>query len=331
MKRKYLVLLILIITTVILIISNEKTNVKEELRDFAIEDTSSVAKIFFADKFGNDVTLNRTDNGWLANDVYPIRMDAMNTLLKTIQSIEVNYPVSNSMHNKVIKNLASKGVKIEIYTKNKKKPKTYYIGSPAPDLIGSFMLLDNSSKAFVMYIPGFNGFLAPRYNIDGSSVQLDLWRDRSLFKLNPDKIKSVEVINHDDSTKSYKISKLESGFLLNQNNSTKTISTPFSEKYFKLFRKVNCEGFINNSTKKDSIISSKPFHTIIIDSEQKDLVQFNTYHKSPKREEYLDKDGLKLKYDPDRFFAYLNGDLLLIQFYTFNKLLLNPQLIPVEK
>ena len=319
MKRKYLVLLILVITTIILFFNNKKTNVKEELRDFAIQDTSSITKIFFADKFGNDVILNKTEFGWLANDSYPVRMDALNTLLKTIQSIEVNYPVSNSMHNKVIKNLASKGVKIEIYTKIEKKPKTYYIGSPAPDMIGSFMLLENSSKAFVMYIPGFNGFLAPRYNIDGSSVKLDLWRDRSLFKLNPKKINSVEIINHDDSTKSFKISKEESGFSLKQNNSSKTISTPFSEKYFKLFRKVNCEGFVNNSSNKDSIINSKPFHTFKIESEQLGLIQFNTYHKSPKREEYLDNDGRKLKYDQDRFFAYFNNDLLLIQFYTFNK------------
>ncbi|MEJ6734831.1 MAG: DUF4340 domain-containing protein [Flavobacteriales bacterium] len=332
MKKSYLLLIALIIVTAILLLNDKKSNVKQELRDFAIEDTSSISKIFLADKFGNDITLTRTEKGWVVNDKYSPREDAIKTLLSTIKSIEVNYPVSNSMHNNVIKNLASKAVKIEIFLNDGKKPnKTYYIGSPGPNMIGSFMLLENSSKAFVMYIPGFNGFLAPRYNIDGASINLDLWRDRSFVKLNPKKINSIEIINHDDSTKNYKITKEQESFILQQQESKQNISSEFSNKYFNLFRKVNCEGFMNNFSKKDSIINSKPFHTIKINSQENEVIEFNTFHKSPKRDEYLDMNGLKLSYDQDRFFAHVNDDLLLIQFYTFNQLLLNPNLIPVEK
>ena len=332
MKKSYVVLVVLILVTVLLFINDKNYNVKQELRDFSIEDTSAISKIYFADKFGNEITLNKTIDGWIVNNKYSIRLDAIKTLLGTIKSIEVKNPVSNSMHNNVIKNLASKSVKIEIFLENEKKPnKTYYIGSAGPEMIGSFMLLENSSKAFVMYIPGFNGFLAPRYNIDGSSVNLDLWRDRSLIKLNPRKISSIEIINHDDSNKSYKISKEEENYTLYNQKSQQNISKAFSDKYFNLFRKVNCEGFMNDFSKKDSLLNSNPFHTIRIDSEEKGIIEFNTYHKSPKRKEYLDYKGTPLKYDQDRFFAYINDDLLLIQFYTFNQLLLDPNLIPVEK
>lgn len=332
MKKSYFVLIVLIIAVAILLLNDKKSNVKQELRDFAVEDTSAISKIYFADKFGNDITLNRTENGWIVNDKYSPRKDAIKTLLGTIKSIEVNYPVSNSMHNSVIKNLASKAVKIEIFLNNDEKAnKTYYIGNPGPGMIGSFMLLENSSKPFVMYIPGFNGFLAPRYNIDGASISLDLWRDREFIKLNPEKIKSIEIINHDDNLKSYKISKKQKEFILKQKETDRIISNEFSNKYFSLFRKLNCEGFMNNFSKKDSIINSKPFHTIKINSEEKGIIEFNTYHKSPKRDEYLDMNGLPLKYDQDRFYAHFENDLLLIQFYTFNKLLLNPNLIPVEK
>jgi hypothetical protein len=332
MKKSYLLLIALIIVAAILLLNDKKSNVKQELRDFAIEDTSAISKIYFADKFGNEITLKKIENNWIVNDKYLPRKDAIKTLLGTIKNIEVNYPVSNAMHNNVIKNLASKAVKIEIFlNKDKKANKTYYIGSPGPNMIGSFMLLENSSKAFIMYIPGFNGFLAPRYNIDGASVSLDLWRDRRFIKLNPKKINSVEIVNHDDSTKNYKIYKGQENFILKQKNKERIISDEFSNKYFSLFRKVSCEGFMNNYSKKDSIINSKPFHTIKIDSEEKGIIEFNTFHKSPKRDEYLDMEGLKLKYDQDRFFAHVKNDFLLIQFYTFNQLLLNPNLIPVEK
>ena len=59
--------------------------------------------------------------------------------------------------------------------------KTYYVGGESKDMIGSYMLLENSNRAFVVYIPGFNGFLAPRFTIDGTKVSSDLWRDRTIF------------------------------------------------------------------------------------------------------------------------------------------------------
>lgn len=332
MKKSYLLLIVLAVITLILLLSEKNGNLKQELRDFAVKDTSSISKIFLADKLGNEIILNRTSNGWLVNDKFPLRKDAIKTLLGTVKNIEVNYPVSNAMHNNVVKNLATKSVKIEIFTTNENVPhKTYYIGSPAPNMIGSFMLLENSSKPFVMYIPGFNGFLAPRYNIDGTKISLDLWRDRSFIKINPNEINYVEVINHDDNSKSYKITKENQGYTLYHNKSKKRVSKNFSEKYFNLFRKVNCEGFMNNYSKKDSIITSNPFHTIKIKTKELDEIKFNTFHKSPKRAEYLDLDGKPLKYDQDRFYAYFKEDLLLIQFYTFNQLLLNPERIPVEK
>ena len=252
-------------------------------------------------------------------------------MLSTIYNIEVNYPVSNSLHNKIIKNLATKGVKIEIYTEKSTPLKTYYIGQPAANMIGSYMLLENSSKPFVMYIPGFNGFLAPRYNIDGSKVDEELWKDRIILDFNPKTIASVEIINHDQEELSYSISKDSSNnFILNYNNQQTELSDNFGIKYFELFNKISCEGFMNGFSKKDSIINSKPFHSIEIKSEQKNM-SFKTFHKSPKRKEYLDGNGLSLKYDPDRFYALIDSDFTLIQFYVFNKLILDPNKIPVEK
>ena len=55
------------------------------------------------------------------------------------------------------------------------------------------------------------------------------------------------------------------------------------------------------------------------------------YHKEPKREDYMQENGQKLEYDADRMYAKLNSDLILIQFYVFDKILLRTPQFSVEK
>lgn len=332
MKKYLIIIVVLSIIASILYFGRQTTTIKQELSDFSVKDTSLITKVFFADKFGNSVYVNKAESEWLVNNKHKARPDAISTLLSTIHDIEVNYPVSNSLHNSVVKKLASKGIKVEIYTKNEIKAfKTYYVGEPAANMIGSFMLLENSSKPFVMYIPGFNGFLAPRYNIDGSTVDEELWKDRVILEFDPNKINSVEIINHENENLSYSIKKdtTEQYFLAYKNKSF-IINNEFGKQYFDYFNKISCEGFMNDFSAKDSIVNSPNFHTIKIKSDKKEI-EFKTFHKLPKRDEYLDQYGEKLKYDPDRLFALIDSEFVLIQFFIFNKLLLDPTKIPVEK
>ena len=182
MKKIFLLVILIIVSLFLFYLNKNETTFSEELSDFAVEDTASIQKVFFADKHGNSVTVSRDNGLWLLDDKFEVRPEAIEYLLKTIKNIEVKHPVSNSLHDKIIKNLASSAVKVEIFTDNLNiAHKTYYVGGEAKDLIGSFMLLENSSRAFVVYIPGFNGFLAPRYTIDGTTVASDLWRNRTIF------------------------------------------------------------------------------------------------------------------------------------------------------
>ena len=312
--------------------NKDSETINQELSDFAVEDTSSIQKVFFADKHGNSVTVKKTEGKWMVNDEFIARSEAVDFMLKTIKDIEVKHPVSNSMHDKIIKNLASSAVKVEIFTKNTDiAHKTYYVGGESKDLIGSFMLLENSSRAFVVYIPGFNGFLAPRYTIDGTTVASDLWRDRTLFSYKPSEIKTISVVNHEDSTQSFKMHRQKEYYSFTKNSITKVIPESQGDEYFNLFKSVKCEGFMNDFSKKDSIFNSKPFYTIRITDNNGKIDSLVAYHKEPKRVEYLEDNGEKLEYDVDRMYAKLNTDLILIQFYAFDKILLRTPQFSVEK
>ena len=58
--KKIFLLAILIITSLTLFFLNKNdTTLSVELSDFAVEDTASIQKVFFADKHGNSVTVSR--------------------------------------------------------------------------------------------------------------------------------------------------------------------------------------------------------------------------------------------------------------------------------
>jgi len=332
MKKILIILLLIILAIIAVYKSTDKSPIQKELQNFALEDTSAVSKVFFADRFNNTVTLTKTNGKWLVENKYPIRTDAMEYLLKTMKTIEVKHPVSNSLHDKIIKNLSTSAVKVEIFTDNLEKAfKTYYVGGETKDMIGSYMILENSSRAFAVYIPGFNGFLAPRYNIDGAVVNVDLWRNRNIFNFNPEEIKSVSVQNNDDEKESFSIYTENGDYFFTKNNISKPIPSRNGKQYFELFKNVNCEGYMNDFSKKDSIFNSQPFHIITVEDSNANTTTLYSYHKKPEREEYLQIDGKKQEYDVDRMYAKFNDDLLLIQFYVFDKILLKSPQFNVEK
>ncbi|MGC6470911.1 MAG: hypothetical protein ACON4E_06545 [Flavobacteriales bacterium] len=332
MKKIPLILLLGVIVAIGLLFNGNDNSSQGDFNNFAIKDTSIITKIFFADKFDNTVILTKKNNKWLVDGKYPVRKDALRYLMSTISDIRVKHPVSNSLHDKIVKNLATSAVKVEFYTNDTLQVyKSYYVGGESKDLIGSYMLMENSNRSYVVYIPGFNGFLAPRYNIDGFLISQDLWRDRRLFNYDISSMKSVEVINHDDSLKSFTIFRQKDTYSISRNNTVKPISLENGNIYFNLFKQVNCEGFMNDFSKKDSIINSKPYYTITVTDTANSKKTITTFHKAPERIEYLDNNGEKLKYDVDRMYAQLNEDFLLIQFFVFDKILLRSPQFNVEK
>lgn len=328
--RKISIIILLIAAIAFLIYQRTANTIKEELRDFAIEEVASIQKIYFADRHGGEVSLSRGADGWLINEQYPAREDAIELLLSTMQKLKVKNPVAESMHNSVVKSLATNSVKVEIYTDDlSNASKVYYVGSEAINHLGSYMILENSSKAFVMHLPGSNGFLAPKYNIDGSRVNSDLWREREVYQYEPEHIQSISVTHHEDEAKSFTVKRADSTFTFSNANGTSKLPPALAAAYFESFNSVYCEGFMNTFSKKDSILNSQPFHTIhIVAKGQKTTL--HTYHKKP-RSVKLNSEGIPRKWDIDRLFAQKDDDLLLIQFKTFNPLVAGPAAFSVEK
>ena len=110
-------------------------------KNFAVDDTASIGKIFIADMSKKTVTLERNQNGgWMVNEKFIARPDAVSLLLKTIKQLSIKYPVADAARNNVLKSLATNNCKVEIYDLNNNPITSYYVGNGTNDFNGTYTI-----------------------------------------------------------------------------------------------------------------------------------------------------------------------------------------------
>ncbi len=328
MKKSNIILLAIVIVSILISLYyiffiNTSSNLSnKELRDFAVEDTASVNKIFMVDKSNAKVLLERKHGYWQINKKYRVRKDAIALLLKTINRVAIKSPVSKSAHNTVVKNLAVHSTKVEIYANNK-LIRTYYVGGPTSDQYGTYMLIEGSSVPFIMHIPGFSGYLSTRY-----FVEEGLWRSMQIFNYQYKDIVSILVEIPLAPSKSFKIINngdnnfaLESVYQQKMINDFDTIAV---KKYIANYKNISYQALLNNfdQNKKDSIISTQPYYIFTVEDKNGIKQTIKTYKMPSFDDMLLDGEGNKLDFDPDQMYGYINDeDFVSVQYYVFDNLI----------
>lgn len=338
MKKNRLILLITIVLLIIasIFIMNEYKGKPSE-KDFAVEDTSLITKIFLTDKQNNNILLEKITPGyWTANDSFIARNDGINTLLKTIKRVEVKEPVSKSSKENVMKRLASISVKVEIYQTvyridvfglqlfpHEKLVKTYYVGDQTQNMMGTYMIIEDSEQPYITHIPGFNGFLSSRY-----TTLLNDWRDHTVFNIELANIQSVKMEIPGEPEESYKIENTgNTTFTLTSISENKQVADYDTLKlldFLAAFRDIKYEAIVTNEElhNEDSVLATTPYHILTISDISGNASIIKTFHKKPNEGE-VELDGTPTLYDKDRLYAWFNEgkDFALIQFYVFDNIL----------
>lgn len=329
MKKNTLTILITLALAVIagyFLYTNRKGTIRQELKDFAIEDTSAITKIFMVDMANHRITLEKTKPGyWTVNGRYKVRNDLMDILLKTMKNLEVKSPVARAARENVIKRLATGAVKVEIYQNNDDEPgKVYYVGGATQDKYGTYMLLENSSEPFIMSIPYFSGYLSTRYNTDEYE-----WRDKTVFNYQFKDIAGITVEYPRDTAYSFAITNTGNwNYTLRSLQNDELISdydTTNLKIYLTLFKNVQFESFVRKMNKayRDSIVSYPPMCTITVSDMSGNTTKMRAFLKpAPKGE--TDMADNSIKYDVDRMYALIDDEreLVTIQYFVFDKLFL---------
>lgn len=344
MKRNRFSIIISIIVIAIalwLLNTNNSSTLSDKETGFAVTDTSLVTKIFIADKNADQVTLKRTDDGWILNSKYPTNNRVVESLLGTMQRIKVKAPVPLAGRDNVISRLASIGIKVEVYKTAyridlfdkvklfpyEKADKVYYVGDVTPDNLGTYMLLEDAENPYITYIPGFRGFLTPRF-----SPKPDDWKSHQVFKHTLSDIKSVMVefgekpeesfrVDVEASDGSYTLTSLIDASEIANFDTLKLLN------FLTSFSDLRYETRLNNImslVRLDSILQTPVIYEVTLVDNRNDTTYLRAFYKRALPQAIRDEEYFKLiPMDNDRFYAEINDgeDFVLLQYYIFDKVL----------
>lgn len=302
------------------------------LRDFAVQDTSAVDRIFLADNDGNQSLLTRQSDGtWMVNNKWRARDNNVFLLLRGFYNMEVRSPVPEQAIPSILKQIASKPIKVEVYSKGQKEPdKIYYFGFATQDHYGSYALLEipGEGKSTVPYIvkeTGFSGFYRPRLITDENE-----WRYTGIFDYPDLDVASIEVDYPQHPKNSFRIDWIGGNEFVISNKSGesfKQFDVLAVKDYLLLYRKIHILSFKNylNAAQEDSVRQqTKPVAIISVTDSKNTKTTAQVYAKG-----FIDPYLRDEKFDyldPERFYIITQDDQLTIA----QKLQWDPLLVPIQ-
>ena len=334
----YLILILVALLAAVLFWNNSYlTTLEGESADFAVRDTSSVSRVFIANMDTNEVLIERKGNQWLLNGEHKAQQGKVDQLLETMYKLRVRSPVPIASHDQVVARMASLGIKVEVYQQvfrinlfdqiklfpHEKLTKVYYVGDVTKDNLGTYMLKEGADQAFVMHIPGFRGFVMTRY----TPIEDD-WRDHIIFNDKLADIKSVKLEFNEQPIMSFLIENTgKHSYKLTRtaDNFDVAYDTLRVLNFLTSFDDVRFEAILTNilpRARQDSIINSPFLHRFTLTTHSGKTTQLTTYNKKL-QVEHKGISEADAEIDNDRMYGLLNNgkDLVLLQYFTFDKLL----------
>ncbi len=337
-RTSIILLALLALVAAFLLIRNSGGTFRKKSNLFAINDTTNVTKFFLADKNNHTVKVERiADGSWLLNDKYEVNPTMVKVMLETFIGIDVKAPVAKSTRNTIIRIMAGKSVKAEIYQRvyrinlfdkiklfpHEKLTRTYYVGDPTSDNAGTFMLMAGSEDPFIVNIPGFRGFVATRY----SAMEAD-WRSHSVFKFRLPEISSVSVKFGETPKYSYSITNRDNRIFtltsLADNRNIDHFDTSKVIGYLTMYRNLNYENILDEMTKSkhDSILATTPTNEVTVTDRQGKTHTLKTWKRKADIGQ-LDLEGNQAEFDLERMYGLVDnsGFMVSVQYFVFNDIL----------
>lgn len=304
----------------------QDSSMNTDYTSFKIEDTASIGKIKISNKNGSQVGLLRTTDGWEIEGLGVLaRKDLIEVTLATLRRMEVKEFIPKNGQQEIFKRLSVYGSKIEIFGQNDAPIRTFFVGGPTQNHLGTYMMLEGSDVPVIVYVPGFRGYLTNHFNPNVLE-----WKSKQIFTHHIRDIKSVEVIHHRNPQASFRIDVLSpSTFSLIQLQNGKKPSqadTSMMKVFLQNFKVLGFENWVDvNSVRLDSVQSKYSLYTVRVTT-QSNTVNSVKLCAIPLPKGTLNMLGEPIQVDVDRMYGILkNGEVTMCQYFTFD-----PVTIPLD-
>ena len=287
-------------------------NEQVDHKDFAISNIEEVTKIIMSDKSGNQIEIDRGTEQWTINNQYKVWDRQIEYTLGVMKDIRVKSSVSEQKMNYVIKNIATSGVKVELFNKDG-KVKSYYLGGNTPDHKGTYMIMEGSETAYILHIPDRNpGILNPKYGIEGTSVNENIWRQPIVIDYSENTIQQLYVQDIKQKDQSFKID--FQNIRLYDSEGQEILFDKVNLSYWNFaFNNLKCGAYKPNLKKSNFNLIKKIYITTNTNTDS--LFIFDKTEVQSTKKEY--NPTVEYKYA-----SYNNSELVIIQSNIFNKVLI---------
>ncbi|MEM0993717.1 MAG: DUF4340 domain-containing protein [Bacteroidota bacterium] len=292
-------------------------------RKFKVKDTDIIDKIFMVKRSGEKITLERKNDYWVYNGAHKASPTAMENLLRAVREMQMQYKPANAAVPNMVRDLATNGIKVELYDRTDDLIRSYYIGGSTPDERGTYMIMENSEQPYVMHLPSWSGNLRFRFTLSE-----DEWRDKTVFGARVEQIKSISVEYPKQQNKSFRLKKEGAQYSVVPfydftPSISKEVSQGLVERFLVNFKYIGAEAFESKNPRKDSVLQTIPFATITLET-----ISGNT-QKAQLFPIYIDAPNI----DPttgrkladtrlERYFASVDeSEFMLVQHRVFEKIL----------
>lgn len=290
--------------------------------DFSIMDTGAVTKLFLADARGNKVLLAKQPNlKWLVDNQVEADERKVNLLLQTLFEMKMRNPISKNEYNTVIKEFASDGIKVECY-QGDELIKTIIVGQATNDQLGTYMMIQGSETPYVVHIPGFIGYLTPRFPTTPIK-----WKNKLVFDVEASQIKSVQVAYPGSPNESFFIEQASAITVKNHHGQLVPCDNKFVSYYLASFTKLYAESYDDTYTtvQHDSISKTPIFCTVKITDTNGKVHELKLHKKSidARTKMRYTEAGEELSEDTEKYFGFMDGStsMMHIQYYSFGRIL----------
>ncbi len=342
MKKKNIIIIsaVAVVGIVALVVALNGTRKATFRQDYHIEDTSTITRIFLADKQDNSVLLTKTnDSLWMVDNTYEANQPMIDLLLETLNTMRIRQQVNRNAVPTIIKDLSARAIKAEIYQREplinwfgghlrlfsrERLTVTYYVGRETQDMMASYMFREGDKVPCVIHIPGFRGFLTPRFVTDPLK-----WRSHCIVDLNVHQIERVELEIPAQPQESFAIVRTDDGFDMEWplgHRRAEGFDTARVAQMLASFTWLNFDEFaaIVPNSHADSCITGTPRTILRITDTAGNTRTLATYIKytNPADLQVITNPDMYETFDINRLYAVIdNTDTVLIQYYVFDNIL----------
>jgi hypothetical protein len=255
-----IILLTVIAGLVILLFLKVRSPFGKNNSSFAPEPENEITRIEFSQD-GKKLTLSKKADTWTVNGQSEVRKSGLNFILRVLSEIKIKSPVSPELFNTEISKKNITPVKVRVF-ENSRVIKTLFVYKTTSNVYGNIMKIKESSKPFIVYVPGFEGDIG-----SGFTLNELFWKPYTVFDYLPSEITQIKFENLSDSSSSFSITNKNHHYFISGDAGNKTgWDSSLVYRYISYFARVPFESwaFDLSEAEKTNIESQQPLYRITV-------------------------------------------------------------------